>query len=264
MKRNIIFYTSIFFILLILVSINISDNNDCSFDYKINDSTNIKVNGVFSETHYPLYYYSKMNIPACNTGECLYIKITMFWDAFGNYFKYEVAEDYPLTKYNHRKFKKSEYKRLHKILNDPDSKYKKFVIGELTEKQVNNKYKADAVSGGTIKLFYDNEKIKGAVKTTHTLWHIANGDIKKIIVNKTTKQLKRAKNVISKNSEYDIAYEIFESENISDTINLAKKLEKEINKERINRSIIISNYYLRNKIKSNKANKILKQINFIK
>jgi len=64
-----------------------------------------------------VYYYSELRIPACNTGECKLIKITMYWDIFGNYFKYYVPKNSPLTKVGHKNFNDKEYILLHKIKN---------------------------------------------------------------------------------------------------------------------------------------------------
>ena len=250
MKKNslILFITIILFVTLLSNQYLKFENNN--FEYAINDSTKIIINENF-ESKLPMYY-SKMTIPACNTGECKLIEITMFWDIYGNYLKYEVPKDAPLTKYNHKEFKKNEYIRLHKILNNPNSKYSKFTIENLTEKQAKSKYKVDATSGSTIKLLYDAQRIKGAVKTTHTLWHIANGKIKNILSEKTN----------IKYSEKEKPYEDIFLKTLND--NQIKGCEDKILKENKDMSILISNYFLRNDIKSKISSKTIKNIKFCK
>ncbi|NPA68016.1 MAG: hypothetical protein GXO50_05345 [Chlorobi bacterium] len=249
MKKNI-FITGIIIISVIFISGNKTLINKNEFKYKINDSAEITIKENFSEKTQIPCYYSNMIIPACNTGECKLIHITIYWDAFGNYLKYAVPSKTPLTKYNHKKFKKSEYVKLHKILNDPKSKYKNFTIDKLTEKQAQNKYKTDGNTGATLKLFYDAERIKGAVKTTHTLWHVVNGNINEILKNKTKKQ----------HPELLAKTNIFDTKPDKQTL---KKLENKISENNPDSSILICNYFLKNNIKSGKANKFLKQFNFI-
>ncbi len=261
MNKNLIIIFLILAFSLVLISGKLLIKDETGFKYKINDSTEIIVKKVFDlKSEVPLYYYSKMNIPACNTGECMLMNITMYWDSYGNYFKYEVPQNFLLTKCSHKKFKKKDYIKLHKILNNPNSKYSKFTIENLTEKQAQNKYKTDATSGSTIKFVFDSERIKGAVKTTHTLWHIANGRINKILKNKT----REVKVSDFTNKEFFISYEINKKEHKIFDTDFINKIEKQISKKNINQSILISNYLIRNNIKSKKSNKFLKQINFIK
>ncbi|NPA44295.1 MAG: hypothetical protein GXO49_02055 [Chlorobi bacterium] len=251
MKKNTLILLTVIFLFSILLSSKYIKFEKNSFEYAINDSTKITIKEDF-KGKFPVYY-SEMIIPACNTGECRLINITMFWDIYGNYLKYSVPKDAPLTKYNHKEFKKNEYLRLHKILNNPKSKYSKFTIDKLTEKQAKNKYKVDATSGSTIKLLYDAERIKGAVKTTHTLWHIANGKIKNILFKKT-------KNKYS-NSKSKLPYDNIFTKTLNK--NLIEQEESKISNNNKDVSILISNYFLRNNIKSKKSKKFLKQYNFI-
>jgi len=250
MKKNSLILSISIILFATLLSNKYLKIEDNGFEYIINDSTKITIKEIF-ENNFPTYY-SKMTIPACNTGECKLIEITIFWDIYGNYLKYEVPKDAPLTKYNHKEFKKKEYVRLHKILNNPDSKYRKFTIENLTEKQAKNKYKVDATSGSTIKLLYDAQRIKGAVKTTHTLWHIANGKIKNILLEKSN----------IKFSEKEKPYEDIFLKTLNN--NQIKSCEDKISKENKNMSILISNYFLRNNIKSKVGSKTIKNIKFCK
>ena len=175
--RKVLFFIPLLLALLGFIRISNTTENiqkGKEFTAQINDSTQITIIPVLdTKNQLPLYYYSNLHVHACNTGECKLIDMTMYWDIFGHYFKYVVPKNNPLTKVNHKLFSKSDYVRLHIILNDTTSKLKRLSIYELTEKQVNKNYKVDAVTGASIKIV-DKTKIKGAIKTSFTLWHIAN------------------------------------------------------------------------------------------
>jgi len=182
--KNLVFIL-VGFILFGFTISDIPDNEIIGeeFDFQINDSTKIQIKPVLDKkTALPMYYYSDLHVNACNTGECKMIDLRMYWDIYGNYFKYQLSKALPLTKYNHKEFKPKEYIKLHILLCDTASKFRDVAFDNLTEKQA--KDKVDAASGATIKLF-TSDNIKGAVKTSHTLWHIANGGVKEKITQAT-------------------------------------------------------------------------------
>jgi len=64
-----------------------------TLDVQINDTNSVFVNQVVDKTsNNTVFYYSDLVVPACNTGECRLIEIRMYWDCFGNYFKYSVKK----------------------------------------------------------------------------------------------------------------------------------------------------------------------------
>ena len=189
----------LFFLVSVLLGYNFNNSSNTNivhgetFNVAINDSTEITITqAIDKNTQIPVYYYSKLNVPACNTGECKLIRMTMYWDMYGNYFKYIVPKNEPLTKINHQEFSPKDYIKLHKILNDTASKLKNLKITDLTEKQALKKYKTDANSGASIKIIGE-PRIKGAIKTTFTLWHIAHGLASKEIAQSTKRYFEKNK-----------------------------------------------------------------------
>lgn len=148
-----------------------------------NDSLKIKLITVKdSLSNNPIFYYSDITTPVCFTGECRIVDIRIYWDLFGNYLKYEIPYNKPFTKKNHKEFKSKDYQKLHQILNNPTSKFKDLNFEDLTYKEVENSFydDIDGVSGATV-VYEDLEYITGAIKTTYTLWQIANGKTKDVI-----------------------------------------------------------------------------------
>ena len=69
----------------------------------------------FDKEGFPDYYYRDVFTPVCKTGDCLPVSIILFWDIIGNYKGYEVPEDSPLTKEDHKPFDASDYEKLDQI-----------------------------------------------------------------------------------------------------------------------------------------------------
>jgi hypothetical protein len=279
-------YLSILFIAILFISsANITHNNikeGVKITVKINDSTEITIIQVIElETNLPIYYYSELLIPACNTGECKLINVDLYWDIYGNYYKYTYPKSSPLTKVNHKEFKKYEYSKLHKLLNDKTSKLKDLKFTDLTEKQADKWYKTDGNTSATIK-FIDKTKIKGAVKTTHTLWHIANG-IAQTKIKEATKKYFSTNNLPSlfKNDPINEGQIIkvmidFDKFNLTQTQKLINNIEennisfskvksilnKKITDKNLEKQILIGNYFLRNNKQNCRVKKINKSINY--
>jgi hypothetical protein len=246
------------------------------FDAQINDSTQITIIQVLDKkTNAPVYYYSNLNVHACNTGECKLIEMTMYWDIFGHYFKYSVPKNNPLTKVNHKAFSKSDYVRLHKILNDTTSKLKKLSINNLTEKQVNKKYKVDGVTGASIKLV-DKTKIKGAIKTSFTLWHIANfGEPSKKILAATNQYFKdHNSNPSTIETKPKISKSVLQTKNINLTalqillntpnLKLSKVIFDDDDADKKDKMFLINDFCLRNQHQNCKTEKWIKPVDFFK
>ena len=269
------------FTLINTTKINTVDGE--KFKVKINDSTEITiVQAINSETKLPVYYYSKLYVPACNTGECKIIDMTMYWDIYGNYFKYSVPKANPLTKADHAPFKKGDYSKLHFILCDTTSSLKTLKFNELTEKQADKRFKTDGKTGASIKLKGELH-IKGAVKTSHTLWHIANDEAHNKIARATDKYFHKHKELspMFKNdpkSSTGVIKVLVDVDrfNLTQTQYLIKNIEQynielkpiksalknSFKQENVDKTILFANFYLRNQYKSGKAKKLVKSINY--
>jgi len=277
-------FTFLTFILCSFVIINYNEDSYVAdkFDIQLDDTTSITINQVVDKiTNFPIYYYSDLLVPACNTGECKIIDLKMFWDIYGNYYKYEVRSDRPLTKYDHKEFKAKEYIKLHMLLCDTSSKLKDIKFNDLTEKQAGKKYKeTDGSSGETIR-FFGSSNVQGAVKTTHTLWHIAHGKALHEINELTNNYLlTNDKSILYKklNSSNSLKklVENFDDLSVTEVSTLLKNIEEEnvkqieitlentLGNRNIENKILVSNYFLRPKIKTKKVKSCVSNFSFIK
>lgn len=140
---------------------------------------------VVDSTGMPLYYYRSINQYPCTSEKvCRIMALNMYWDIYGNFLKIELPTNERLTKVNHKDFDISDYKKLHKILNNPNSELQWCNYNVLTSEECENQYHVDAISGAT-NTDIEFEYINGAIKTTYALWKIANGEIKNTIINQS-------------------------------------------------------------------------------
>jgi hypothetical protein len=208
----------------------------------------------------------------CSESECEIMKIRIYWDIFGNYYKFELCENNRLTKINHKEFSDKEYQKLHNILLDTITDFRYLNLQDLTVKQAENSfYGTDAVSGATIKN-RDFECIDGAVKTSYQLWHIANGNTKNKILkyNKyiNTDTLIYKNKTISDISNFNViefsCYLNYLEKNITANKNLIKKLSAILLKNKNSVSLLFYDFLIRNDIKQVKkyTKEYLKYISF--
>ncbi|MEZ4921743.1 MAG: hypothetical protein R2780_01105 [Crocinitomicaceae bacterium] len=142
----------------------------------------------------PKYFYSNIFTPVCNTGECLPVKINIYWDLTGKYLRFDLAEGEILTKLDHVPFSKEDYDLLHEILadeNDPRRIYlAKQFKGSPIEDNTNQgedqsmpapqafvfatKYEmVDGITGSTLP-HSEGKFVPGALYTTYTLWGLVH------------------------------------------------------------------------------------------
>lgn len=123
------------------------------------------------------YYYSPLETTVCNDTLCQIVFLKIFWDLAGNYSKFETSNENPLTKNDHKPFTPQDYEKLHNTLKNEIS-----ILGDKTEDELldpsRSRYseKIDGVTGATAKEI-KSEVVDGALYSTYTLWHMANGDI---------------------------------------------------------------------------------------
>jgi len=178
-----------------------------TFNY-IQDGDTMNFTQVLDSSGWPIYYYRRINQYPCQTEKvCRIMRLTMYWDSYGNYLKYELDEKETLTKLDHKEFNEKDYKKLHKILNNPKSELKWCDYDALTYEQCENQYHLDAVTGAT-NPDVAFEYINGAIKTTYALWKIANGSITDSIRQVTGLQLNYLLNINKNNIAADSLTEI--------------------------------------------------------
>lgn len=135
----------------------------------------------------PDYYYSNIFTPVCNTGECLPVKINLYWDLDGNYERFDQPKGEILTKLDHVPFTEDDYALLQDILKDGSDPrlfgQVKHYKGSATEDMSNpapaetrmlTKYEmVDGISGATLPEL-EERFVPGALYTTYTLWGLAH------------------------------------------------------------------------------------------
>src|SRR5690606_6788293 len=134
----------------------------------------------------PACYHAYIFTPVCEDNLCKPVYIDLYWDLLGNYLRYEVPLDQPLTKLDHVVFTPEEYVKLDDMLQDPESLLKDYQIEELVESAANARPggEVDAVTGATAKSL-QAVVIPGALYTCYTLWHIVHGRVQDTIASAT-------------------------------------------------------------------------------
>src|SRR5690606_18546747 len=118
-------------------------------------------------------------------GQCYLMVIDIYWDLLGNFKKYELQEDQPLTKFDHVEFTDEDHKKMREILSNRDSFLRFYALENLIDPNEQRESDVvDGVSGATHKSI-QNEVVSGAVYSTYVLWHIVNGPIAQRILEHT-------------------------------------------------------------------------------
>ncbi|TDB58230.1 hypothetical protein [Arundinibacter roseus] len=156
-----------------------------AFDAYIQDSIPIEVELYFTSNHQPDYYKSHVKTPVCKDSLCYLVEIDLIWDLLGNFKNYEVPADKPLTKFDHEEFEENDHKKLKSILADKTSLLRDYEMKTLVDEDVRRASGVvDATTGATSATIKD-AVVGGALYTTHTLWHIVNGEVAKKILTHT-------------------------------------------------------------------------------
>ncbi len=108
---------------------------------------------------------------------CKIVPVRLFWDAYGNYLKYQLAPGVVLEKGDGIPFSADDYVMLAEILKDRSSPYRHLTFYEITHDKVVGEGQVDAISGATIIMLNERETVVGAMWTCFTLWHWAQGGV---------------------------------------------------------------------------------------
>lgn len=156
------------------------------FVFLTNDSINIEITALFNSDSVLAGYKSLVFSPVCEDTTCYPVELYFYWDIFGNYQKYELPEGVILSKLDHQPFSEEDYKKLSRLLHNPNPSFwgmsKKELIKEFDDDSI------DGYTGATIAAVKD-EVIEGAVYSCYTLWHIAHGKVVEKIQAKTKEAL---------------------------------------------------------------------------
>ena len=127
-------------------------------------------------------FYMDVESVVCGDSQCRIDTLRIFWNELGFYTGLTLPAGVQLEKAKGASFTELDYQKLDSILSDRKSGLKDVYKEEVTGSETSEG--ADALSGATI-ILDKKSYVKGAVWTSYTLWHWANGDINGIIRNIT-------------------------------------------------------------------------------
>ncbi len=161
------------------VSQNAKTSGETAFVYKITDfEVGQVVKMIRNSAQLPLEYEAQINLAVCDDKLCANVALKLSWDLAGNYTGFDTIPGKPLTKFDHKRFSDSDYKKLDQILKDKNSSLRILEKEDLIDRSVQVKSKTvDAVTGATPATI-KNSVVEGAVYTTYSLWHLVNGSIR--------------------------------------------------------------------------------------
>ncbi|MGB5668764.1 MAG: hypothetical protein WBM53_18150 [Maribacter sp.] len=188
----------------------------------------------------PSEFYLEVESVICIDHLCKIVPVRLFWNAYGDYLKYELDNGIRLEKGEGEPFSEEDYQMLQKILLDKDSPYKDISYYEITHEKVVGEGQVDAVSGATETVLKNGETVIGAAWTCFTLWHWANGEITQEVRRVSGSFLSEHQliaNLLSSNQKLQkfalnelIRRRTYEQPVINSIVKIAPTASKEINK----------------------------------
>lgn len=151
------------------------------------DSLQNSVQLYYNDQNQPSYYQSSVFTPVCAVGECLPIKVNLFWTLAGSYLKYTLPTNEILTKTDHVHFTKEDYETLDGILRNRNSTLLRLM---------NEPRKVDGTTGPTA-LASRHDYVDSAIYTSLTLYSIVYGLAKDEIRMFTKKNLIQTENLLT-------------------------------------------------------------------
>jgi hypothetical protein len=153
------------------------DADALAFEYHTRDSVTLQVYECLDPAGLLNGYTAHVATPVCEDRLCYDAELDMYWDVLGNFARFAVDLDKPLTKEDHVPFEPSDYTKLKEILLTKRPSFIHLRREELiTKPAYADTTSADALTGATAKEV-KKDMVAGAVFTCYTLWHIANGGI---------------------------------------------------------------------------------------
>jgi len=125
------------------------------------------------ENQIPVWFYRDFLKQVCTDTTCKMARLRIYWDGTGNYSKFQLIENEPLTKTDHTQFTLADYQKLNSILADTGSILKNLKMDEMIVKN-ESKRRVDANSGATLPSL-KQYLIPNAAYTCYTLWHTVYG-----------------------------------------------------------------------------------------
>ncbi|MDW7692563.1 hypothetical protein R9208_11985 [Flammeovirgaceae bacterium SG7u.132] len=208
-----------------------------------NDTSSYVLKLAYDSLNQPIYFFRNIFTPVCHTNVCQPVYINLYWDLVGNYLSFDFPPGKTLTKLDHEEFAPTDYEKMQAILANKNSLLKDYKMEELVGgKTVVNG--VDGVTGATLKTV-KKEVIEGAVYTCHTLWHLANGDIEKEILNITDK-LANPKELLRFFQSDNYHYHYFAVDKVFEEPALFEELKEEVFRKFEGESYFLARYIIEN------------------
>lgn len=148
-----------------------------AISYKADDFAVAQIVNLCLLDNVPENFEASLNIPVCDDKLCAPVFLKFKWDLAGNYLGFDTISGHPLTKFDHKRFSGDDYQKLDQILKDKNSILQSLSKNDLVDKSIRVKAATvDAVTGATPATIR-NAVVEGAVYSSYTLWHLANGPI---------------------------------------------------------------------------------------
>lgn len=163
------------FLIILLGNLNLFGNTSEIIPGLLLDTLDNRIEINFDDQGMPTQYSCDVFTPVCLVGQCLPIRIILYWDLAGNYQKFQLPNGEILTKTEHAPFTPQDYQLLQSILRNPSSELKRYTMEELTGNSADHE-KVDGISGATITGLRGHY-VPEALFSSHRLWHLANGTI---------------------------------------------------------------------------------------
>lgn len=155
----------------------------------INDTLHNKTIQIYSDNRgFPIQYSRNISTGVCIDGECRLVHVNLFWNTTGRYLGFKLPDGEFFSKTQHTKFRNVDYDLLQDLLADANSPLANYTLEELVPRVKDLTPDIDAISSATNENVLDYI-VEGAVYTTYTLWHIANGPTKQEIEKQSIKLL---------------------------------------------------------------------------
>lgn len=191
-----------------------------AFKFMTMDSVELEVYYDYDSSGTWVGYYSHIKTPVCEDQLCFDAELDFYWDLLGNFSRFNLLEDKPLTKQDHVPFDDADYVKLRNILLTKSPAFIHLRRSELiTRPEHTDLSDIDANTGATAREV-KKDMVPGAVYTCYTLWHIANGGIEFRIKEHTKQKLDR-----------DVIQQILNSKQVEAHYYLVENMDSEYFKE---------------------------------
>ncbi|MCT4646137.1 MAG: hypothetical protein N4A74_14215 [Carboxylicivirga sp.] len=131
-------------------------------------------------------YRAFIQANVCTDSTCLPVKLYFYWKITGDFHRYQLLPQHPLTKNDHEEFNADDYRLLTNLLLEKEPALKQIEYSKVISND--ETVTIDGFSGATSNVI-KNEVVQGAAYTCFTLWHIAHGKIVDEIKARTSQHL---------------------------------------------------------------------------